>query len=75
MPDSRYCVPKPGHKRQAGRFHHLPTGASHIFGSPRRGRHHTGVPAPFPTMLLITKALLIKLLIAASAGGVIYALC
>jgi len=26
-------------------------------------------------MLLITKALLIKLLIAASAGGVIYALC
>jgi hypothetical protein len=32
-------------------------------------------PSPFSTMLLITKALLIKLLIAASAGSVIYALC
>jgi hypothetical protein len=30
---------------------------------------------PFTTMLLIIKALLIKLLIAASASGVIYALC
>jgi hypothetical protein len=32
-------------------------------------------PSPFPTMLFIIKTLLVKLLIAASAAGVIYALC
>lgn len=50
----------------------LPAVASQGDRRPPEAETH---PQPFPAMLFIIKTLLVKLLIAAGAAGVIYALC